>query len=284
MASTLSGFTADKLILNSSNFRREIVGLERINDVYTSRTEDAADFAEIIKNGASHSTVMAYLSPTPSASDRFANMLVENVESSNEVGGITKFNVTYVGLYRDLKPKPIITLQPIDQYAFSPYSVTVQFIDFVGDVGSSDEIIFLKKYSRRQPHPIKINGYALPQSPVAPFIGQISSNLVQTIQGSPFFAQALGDYFTLESQAETNRRRGERETIGTIGGFKFPFTSEVPVPTVEYRGLIISGVSYQRYGKFAHTIITASDSARSSIFTNAGGQARIFTSVINYEF
>jgi hypothetical protein len=283
MATNLIGIPANKLILNSTNFRREIVGLERINDVYTSRTEDAADFAEIIKNGASHSTVMAYLSPTPSASDRFANMLVENVESSNEVGGITEFNVTYVGLYRDLKPKPLITLQPVDQYAFNPYSVTVQFIDFVGDVGSTDEIIFLKKYSRRQPLPIKINGYALPQSSVAPFAGQISSKLIQTIQGSQFFAQALQEYFVIETLSETNKRN-ETNYPAANQGFSFPFTSEAPAPIVEYKGFIISGVSYQRYGKFAHTIITASDSARSSIFVNINGKTTILTSVINYEF
>jgi len=283
MASTLSGFTADKLILNSSNFRREIVGLERINDVYTSRTEDAADFAEIIKNGESHSTVMAYLSPTPSASDRFSNMLVENVESSNEVGGITKFNVTYVGLYRDLKPKPLITLQPVDQYAFTPFSITVQFIEPVGDVGSTEEILFLKKYSRRQPFPLRINGYSLPQSSVAPFGGELSSKLVQIIQGSQFFSQALQNYFTQESLSQINNRNAGNYPAANQG-FSFPFISDAPTPIVEYKGLVISGVSYQRYGKFAHTIITASDSARSSIFTNAGGRTGIFTSVINYEF
>jgi hypothetical protein len=279
---TLVGFTANRLILNSSNFRREIVGLERINDVYTARTEDAADFAEIIKNGASHSTVMAYLSPTPSASDRFANMLVENVESSNEVGGITKFNVTYVGLYRDLKPKPIITLQPVDQYAFNPYSVTVQFIDFVGDVGSTDEIIFLKKYSRRQPIPTKINGYALPQSSVASLAGEISSKIIQTIKGAPFFAQAFQQYFVIEALSETNKRN-ETNYPTANQGFGFPFTSEVPAPIVEYRGFVISGVSYQRYGKFAHTIITASDSAKSTIYDNLGGRMSVNVSVLNFE-
>lgn len=279
---TLVGFTANKLILNSSNFRREIVGLERISDVYTARTQDAADFEEIIRNGTSHATVMGYLTPSPSSSDRFQDMLVENVESSNEVGGITKFNVTYVGLYRDLKPKPLITLQPIDQYAFNPYSVTVQFIDFVGDVGSSDEIIFLKKYSRRQPFPLKINGYSLPQSPVAPFNGQISSKLVQIIQGAPFFKEALENYFGIESLSEAIRRNRDNYPAANQG-FQFPFTSESPAPIIEYRGLIISGVSYQRYGKFAHAIITASDSALATIYGNIGGVMSSTSSVINYE-
>ena len=279
---TLVGFTANKLILKSSNFRREIVGLERISDVYTARTQDAADFEEIIRNGASHSTIMGYLTPAPSTADRFSNMLVENVESSNEVGGITKFNVTYVGLYRDLKPKPIITLQPIDQYAFNPYSVTVQFIDFVGDVGSSDEIIFLKKYSRRQPFPLKINDYLLPQSPVAPFNGQISSKLVQIIQGAPFFKGALENYFSIQSLSEALKvNRDNYPTAYT--GVQFPLTSESPAPTIEYRGLIISGLSYQRYGKFAHAIITASDSAFARIYVNTGGVMSAISSVINYE-
>jgi hypothetical protein len=171
----------------------------------------------------------------------------------------------------------------VDQYAFNPYSVTVQFIDFVGDVGSTDEIIFLKKYSRRQPLPIKINGYALPQSSVAPFAGQISSKLIQTIQGSQFFAQALQEYFVIETLSETNKRN-ETNYPAANQGFSFPFTSEAPAPIVEYKGFIISGVSYQRYGKFAHTIITASDSARSSIFVNINGKTTILTSVINYEF
>lgn len=280
MASTIIGISENKLILNSTNFRREIVGLERINDVYTARTQDAADFEEIIKNGASHSTIMGYIDPAPPSSSRFANMLVENVESSNENGGITKFNVTYVGLYRDLRPKPIITLQPIDQYAFNPYSVTVQFIEYVGDVGSNDEILFLKKYSRRQPFPLKINGYSLPQSSVAPFGGQLSSKLVQIIQSSPFFKDSLEFYFTLESLAEANKRR--RDYFASQG-VQFPLTSDSPAPLIEYRGFIISGVSYQRYGKFAHAIITASDSALASIYSELGGTTQVNTRVINYE-
>lgn len=284
MATNLIGIPANKLILNSTNFRREIVGLERINDVYTARTEDAADFAEIIKNGASHSTIMGYLSPAPSSSDRFLDMLVENVESSNEVGGVTKFNVTYVGLYRDLKPKPIITLQPIDEYVFNPYSVTVQFIEYVGDVGSTEEILFLKKYSRFRTIPAKINGYSLPQSSMPPFGGQISSNLVQFIQGSQFFSQALGAYFTQVTLAETNKRREPSETLAPKGGLKFPFTSEVPPPVIEYRGFAISGISYQRYGKFAQTIITASDSAKSTVWDNLGGRINITVTRLNLDF
>jgi hypothetical protein len=283
MASTLTGFSANKLILNSSNFRREIVGLERINDVYTARSQDSADFAEIIKNGTSHSTIMGYLTPTPPVNNRFSDMLVENVESSNEFGDITKFNVTYVGLFRDLKPKPIITFQPIDKYAFNPYSVTVQFIEPVGDVGSAEEIIFLKKYSRRQPFPIKINGYSLPQSSVGSFSGQISSKLVQLVQGSPFFNTALQNYFDIKSLSESLKLIRESKQFSG-GGLQFPFTSERPAPIIEYKGLIISGVSYQRYGKFAHAIITASDSARSSIYVNLGGKTQIISSNINYEY
>jgi hypothetical protein len=280
---TLVGFTANRLILNSSNFRREIVGLERINDVYTSRTEDAEFFQELIINGATHRTITGYFNPVPPSAERYSTMLVENVESTNEPGGITRYNVTYVGLFRDLKPKPLITLQPVDDYAFNPYSVTVQFIDFVGDVGSTDEIIFLKKYSRRQPIPTKINGYALPQSSVASLAGEISSKIIQTIKGAPFFAQAFQQYFVIEALSETNKRN-ETNYPTANQGFGFPFTSEVPAPIVEYRGFVISGVSYQRYGKFAHTIITASDSARSTVFVKIEGKTRQITRPLNYEF
>ena len=153
---TLVGFTANKLILNSSNFRREMAGLERIMDVYTSRTEDAEFFQELIVNGASHRTITGYLSPVPVASERYADMLVENVESTNEIGGITTYSVTYVGLFRNLQPKPIITYQPIDTYAFNPFSINIEFVEGIGDLGSQEETNFIKNYSRRKNIPSKI--------------------------------------------------------------------------------------------------------------------------------
>ena len=108
-----------------------MAGLERIMDVYTSRTEDAEFFQELIVNGASHRTITGYLSPIPPTSERYANMLVENVESTNEVGGITTYSVTYVGLFRELNPKPIISFQPVERYIYAPYSISIEFVELI---------------------------------------------------------------------------------------------------------------------------------------------------------
>ena len=278
---TLVGFTPNKLILNSSNFRREMAGLERIMDVYTSRTEDAEFFQEIIVNGASHRTITGYLSPIPPTSERYANMLVENVESTNEVGGITTYSVTYVGLFRELKPKPILSYQPIDRYAFNPYSISIEFVEFIGDVGSTEEFNFIRKYQRRKSSPKEINGYTMPQSSVPPFQGEITANLLPVLQGSQFFASALSEFL---SQEETSKRQ-PRETLIAAEGTTLPASFERTPPTVAYFGLVISGISYQRYGKVAHTFLTASDSAYFSfIVTNAEGKPINIYDTINFEF
>lgn len=279
---TLVGFTANRLILNSSNFRREIVGLERINDVYTARTEDAEFFQELIINGATHRTITGYLSPIPPAAERYTTMLVENVESSNEVGGITRFNVTYVGLFRELNPKPIINYQPIDTYAFNPFGLTIEFVHGVGEVGSIEEINFIKNYSRKKNLPRQINGYQMPTSPVAPFSGQADTKIIQIIQDSPFFQSPLSQYLTVETLRETENRSNRNTVVNQ--GFGFPFTSDVPPPSVDYRGFVISGLSYQRYGNYAHAIISASDSAYFSYIIRQNGVSSVISDRLNYEF
>lgn len=277
---TLVGFTANKLILNSSNFRREMAGLERIMDVYTSRTEDAEFFQELIVNGASHRTITGYLSPVPTASERYADMLVENVESTNEIGGITTYSVTYVGLFRNLQPKPIITHQPIDTYAFNPFSINIEFVENIGDLGSQEETNFIKNYSRRKNIPSKINGYLMPKSPIAPFSGEINSRLVQLLQDSPFFSNALQQYLSLETLRQIATRDQKPISVANQG-FSFPY-NDLPDPVVEYRGLIISGLSYQRYGKFAHAFLSVSDSAYFNYIDRSGGTTTLFQDSINY--
>jgi len=278
---TLVGFIANKLILNSSNFRREIVGLERINDVYTSRTEDAEFFQELIINGETHRTITGYLSQVPSASERYSNMLVESVESTNETGGITRFNVTYVGLFRDLQPKPVISYQPVDTYAFNPFSITVEFVESIGEVGSIEEINFLKNYSRRKNFPKQINGYTMPVSFISPFAGAVNTKIFQVIQDSPFFRPPLEQYLSLNALRQTLDRN--KQSIANQG-FGFPFDGDVPSPIVEYRGFVIEGISYRRYGKYAHAIISASDSAYFSYIVRSGGASSVVTNTLNFEF
>lgn len=269
MASTLVGFTANKLILNSSNFRREVVGLERISDVYTARTQDAETLGNIIRNGVSHKTVTSYLSPIPQLSNRYDDMLVENVESENQKGDITSFHVTYVGLFRDLQPKPIITLQPIEDYAFSPFSVTIEFIAPIGDIASTQEINFLKTYRRLNNLPDTINGYTTIKSPVGSFSQSMDSRIAAFVQGSKFFSRALNQYYTSQNANQSVTRNEPVLLREGVDPTKYSTAFSIPnPPLVTYRGFCISGVSYQRYGKFAHAIITASDSARYSYITN----------------
>lgn len=264
---TIIGISPQTLVLNSTSFRREIIGLERISDVYTAKTEDASFFQEIIKNGASHKTITGYVRPIPSANQRFQNVLVENVETSNEPGELTIFNVTYVGQSRDILPKPIVSLQPIDNYAFNPFSITINFVEYIGDVGSFDEINFLRKYQRLNNLPAKINGYPTPQSSVAPFSGEITSKILPIISASKFFSNAIDEYSTLITLGQTSTRQDfQLFRIQTSkGNIILDFTRRSPIVT--FRGLCISGLSYERYGKYAHAIVTASDSAYYSFLT-----------------
>lgn len=262
MPATLVGFTANKLILNSSNFRREVVGLERITDVYTARTQDADFFQEIIANGESHRTITGYLTPVPS--ERFSDMLVENVVSTNMKGDITGFNVTYVGLCRDLRPKPIITLQPLENYAFLPFTINLEFIEGIGTIGSATEIAFLKKYKTLAPFPDKINGYTTIKSPVPSFAGNVSKFAKQyNFAESPFFSIPVGLYQQFERVLQTVSGIGSFRLPPGPSGLNFPFigNNTLEEPSVAYGGIAIRGISYTRYGNFAHAIITGSEIA-----------------------
>jgi len=256
----LVGFIANKLILNSSNFRREIVGLERINDVYTARTQDAATFSEIIKNGASHKTVTGYLSPAPSILNRYEKMLVENVTSENLPGEITTFNVTYVGLFRDLNPKPLISLAPVDTYAFNPYSVNIEFVTELGEPGSSKDVNFLRSYQKFRIAPDTINGYAMPRSSVAPF-GGANPALLNIVSQSPFFARTIGQY---QSYDRWTRNPERQEPLLSREGTRIPDSQPVTpaLPYVFFAGFVITGISVNRYGLFGHVILSVADGAR----------------------
>lgn len=265
--SILVGFTANRLILNSSNFRREIVGLERITDVYTARTQDAKSFQEIIKNGESHRNITAYLTPIPS--ERFENMLVENVSTTNNPGDITTFNVTYVGLARDLYPKPIISLQPVDVFAFNPFSVTIEFVEYIGEIASQYEIAFLRKYKTGNPIPSKINGYATIKSSIPSFYGDIGGAILSQVDlsKSDFFAPALAAYTQASAEEVFDR------------SFRLPTNPTTPgtsIPTVQYSGLCIKGLSYSRYGNYCHASIVASDTA---YYSYAAGETAVFRSI-----
>lgn len=266
---TLVGFTANKLILNSSNFRREMVGLERINDVYTARTQDAETFGNIIKNGASHKTVTGYLSPLPTLANRHEDMLVENVESTNEAGDITTFNVTYVGLFRDLKPKPLISLAPVDTFAFNPFSITIEFVTRLGAVGSQAELDFLKTFKRFAPLPSTINAYPMPRSQVAPF-NTSADRILEILRQSDFFRGAAQQSAIINSRVATFGRGADIVYRKGSDGFEFEVAYQDNQPLVVYRGFGITGISYTRYGNFALVILSGADSAYYSYFSAAG--------------
>ena len=122
----------------------------------------------------------------------------------------------------------------------------------------------------------------MPQSSVPSFQGEITANLLPILQGSQFFAGALQTFLS----QELLEKRLPREILLAAEGTTLPANYEARAPTVGYFGLVISGISYQRYGKVAHTFLTASDSAYFTILgtpDEEGNQTNI-TDTINFEF
>ena len=117
--------------------------------------------------------------------------------------------------------------------------------------------------------PDTINGYPTIKSPVGSFSQSMDSRIAALVQGSKFFSRALNQYYTSQNANQSVTRNEPRLLREGVDPTKYSTAFSIPnPPLVTYRGFCISGVSYQRYGKFAHAIITASDSARYSYITN----------------
>ena len=237
------GIPTEKLILSSSSFRRERVGLERINHVYTGNKSDSNYFYGKIKNGASHETITNFLIVPPATEFQYENMLVENVDISDEPGELVKYNTTYVGLISNARPfpEPLISFQPVAEYVFYPWSISVEFIEYIGGFNSLTESRFKEKYKFFLPAPLDINEKPMPQSPVAPVSGSIAEK-----PDAPFFS-------AIPPEAENG--------------------------IYNYKGLTITAVSFTRYGNYAHTLLTLAESA---FYAWADTDLNVFRKFLNW--
>ena len=245
--SNIIGIQSGKVVLSSSNFSRTAIGLEFINDVYSCKTSDLDTIMGTIKNGASHFAITALMQELPS--DRHNKMLAESVSFENMAGGVTKIAVNYVGLYRDTKPKPVISGQPLDlnQYLHFPLQYTISFVEEIGATSSLKEVDFVTKYKQKS-IVLKINDYDIPTSPIAAYLKRFDiAQEFFTNAGVEFNTAWLAGvlpYFIISEVTESNEPI-ERTTYKDL----------------YYYGLRVSGFSYARRGLFAEATITISDSA-----------------------
>lgn len=239
------GVQKGKIIRTSTRFGRTRVGLERIFDVYSCRTQDLADIIKVIKLGATHSDIYLLVQGGESF-DTYEDMLVEQVSYDNTEGGITKISVVYVGLFLDTKPAPLISIEPLDanNYLHISYQYTIRFVAKIGKPASQEEINFLYTFGNAK----EINGTPIPSSPITPY--QLPISLARDRIRSPYaFNMRWAD--------------GQPETYDVK-----EFTADGNVITktydreLAYYGFVRTGFSYERYGLFAEGIITISDGAR----------------------
>lgn len=227
--------------------------MERIFDVYTCRTQDLSTIMQTIKIGATQKSVVLLMQSIPTSSEQYPKMLIEQVSYDNNPGDLTSISVTYVGLFRDTSPKPLISSQPLEvsQYIHSPVQYTINFVQEIGEVGAIDELNFIRRFLIGTPAPASINGQAIPVSPVAPY--RLRYDLAQQKFGSSGQIFNSGWF----SGTSTTYEYTEQKIVNGVPTFFTITTSK----ELSYFGYAISGFSYERYGLVAEAIITISDSA-----------------------
>ena len=246
------GIQANKVIRSSTQFAKGREGMERIYDVYSCRTQDLNTIIQTLKIGETHKSATSLFQDPDQAVEKYDKMLIEQVSSNKTDGGITEINVTYVGLFSDLSPKPLISIQLLDpeNYLHIPYQFVVRFVEEIGEVNSSTEIAFINKYSI-EPFPPLVNGSPLPVSPITPYsLPYDQASLLNTNSGYRFSTDWLRGAPTSYEVTENS----------IINGIPTPVTTTY-YRILSYKGFVISSFSYERYGLFSDTILTISDGA-----------------------
>ena len=176
-------------VLRRQNYAKETNGLETIQETYIVRS---ADLISLVP--AKDTTHFAY----SSATTKFRRMAVESTSTSEQDGGISELNVTYVGLTSSSGlPPAIVRTIPLAGAAIYGAPVIID-VEFVSD--SSVTQILAGKLSSLStapsefpaPIPPQINGTAMPTNPKTPFTNR--ANLANLTTGQ-IFAGAGGIIF-----------------------------------------------------------------------------------------
>lgn len=141
---TLTGSSVK--ILESSEYQREMNGLETISETFTVRSANRISLAP--DRNTTHTAFST-------SEIKHPRMVVENVSFREQAGGLTKMTVQYVGLTRTAGlPAPIIRLLP------QPGKIFIE-AEFVSDQ-SEESLVIIDKTTRM---PAQINGVAMPPNP-----------------------------------------------------------------------------------------------------------------------
>ena len=153
---------ANAKVLATSEYQRELNGLEMIAETYTVRSAN-----KISLQPDRYTLHTAY----STASLKHPRMQVENVSFREQRGELTEMTVTYVGLTGSTGlPAPVVRLLPINN--------TLQIeAEYVTDA-SEDSFIGLGNVTRM---PAQINGYAMPANPPPAYLINNANGFIQTL-------------------------------------------------------------------------------------------------------
>lgn len=163
---------ANAKLLRRQNFQKDLTGLETLSETYYIQTQNLASLMP-----AKDTLHSAY----STAITKYSRMAVESISSSEQDGGITELNVTYVGLTSSsgLPPAVVNVIPQEGAGVFGP-PVVIE-AQFVTDV--SVEALIRGQFSslsygspaanaNQIQMPSQINGTALPSNPRPPFSQQ----------------------------------------------------------------------------------------------------------------
>ena len=157
---TASGTNAK--VLSTSEYQRELNGLELLTEVYTLRSENRISL-QPARNTAHSAFSTAAL--------KYPRMAVENVSFREQRGGLTEMTVEYVGLTSSTGlPPPVIRLIPVTPAIYIE-------AEYVTDQ-NEESFINLGNLARM---PASLNGYAMPPNPPPAFTISNPSGSIRTL-------------------------------------------------------------------------------------------------------
>lgn len=170
---TLTG--ANAKVLETSDYQREMNGLETLTETYTVRSSNRITLAPL--RNVTHSAF--------STSDtKYPRLVVENVSFRDVSGSLTKMTVTFVGLTSSAGlPAPIVRILPVTGKVY----IEAEYVTNE----SEDALTTLGNVSRM---PAQINGYNMPPNPA------------QTVIASDRYGNRLTALGYCHDQAQCTRR------------------------------------------------------------------------------
>lgn len=182
MAVTIIGSpSSGQKVLRRQSYQKDANGLETLSENYLVRS---ADLISLVPSKDVRHSVFS------TATLKFPRMAVESTSTSEQDGGISELNVTYVGLTSSsgLPPALVRTVPATGAGLYGP-PIIIE-VEFVSDSSVpqilAGKLSSLSIASTEVPNPIpsQINGTALPTNPRSPFTNR--ANLANLTTGEIF--------------------------------------------------------------------------------------------------